>query len=304
MKIGFTGDLSYCNAEMACKDLEMLSSKIGANLVVNLETPFGKMNFKSIKPKNPLYQSSDFVTHLKSINPYLVNLSNNHINDQGNDSVDFTKELLSNNKINFFGAGLLNENHNVFVDRKNKIVFLSYTERDTEETMSHMFNTDNFKGPKRYSEELFSKQIEDYKNYMKIVLIHWGAENVDMPSPNQRITGREIIDLGADLVIGNHSHRVQGYEKYNDKYIFYSLGNFYFPNHYKKSKKNKRSILPIFEISKNSIELKEIKQFNFTKDKINITKEINLNNYNKYFFLSAKDYKRIYTRHILLRRFM
>ena len=33
---------------------------------------------------------------------------------------------------------------------------------------------------------------------------------------------------GADLVIGTHPHVIQGIEKYNDKYIVYSLGNFVF----------------------------------------------------------------------------
>ena len=36
------------------------------------------------------------------------------------------------------------------------------------------------------------------------------------------------IDEGADLVIGHHPHVLQGVEKYKDKYIAYSLGNFCF----------------------------------------------------------------------------
>lgn len=36
------------------------------------------------------------------------------------------------------------------------------------------------------------------------------------------------IDAGADLVIGHHSHRINPIEKYNGKYIVYSLGNFSF----------------------------------------------------------------------------
>lgn len=40
--------------------------------------------------------------------------------------------------------------------------------------------------------------------------------------------GRYLIDNGADLVIGTHPHVIQGIEKYNDKYIVYSLGNFVF----------------------------------------------------------------------------
>ena len=36
------------------------------------------------------------------------------------------------------------------------------------------------------------------------------------------------IDEGADLVIGHHPHVLEGIEKYNGKYIAYSLGNFCF----------------------------------------------------------------------------
>jgi poly-gamma-glutamate synthesis protein (capsule biosynthesis protein) len=38
----------------------------------------------------------------------------------------------------------------------------------------------------------------------------------------------ELIDYGADVVIGSHPHVPQGFEMYNGKPIFYSLGNFIF----------------------------------------------------------------------------
>ncbi len=38
----------------------------------------------------------------------------------------------------------------------------------------------------------------------------------------------EIIDAGADLIIGAHPHVVQGIEQYNNGLIVYSLGNFVF----------------------------------------------------------------------------
>ena len=40
--------------------------------------------------------------------------------------------------------------------------------------------------------------------------------------------GHALIDAGADLVIGNHSHCLQGMEAYKGKIICYSLGNFSF----------------------------------------------------------------------------
>ena len=61
---------------------------------------------------------------------------------------------------------------------------------------------------------------------------------------------RRLIDVGADLIIGHHSHTIQPYEKYKGKYIFYSLGNFCFADIYhenkiysKFSKRQKNSII-------------------------------------------------------------
>jgi len=44
--------------------------------------------------------------------------------------------------------------------------------------------------------------------------------------------------LRADIVIGNHSHVYGGVEKYKDKYIIYSLGNFCFGGNKNPSDKN------------------------------------------------------------------
>ena len=60
-----------------------------------------------------------------------------------------------------------------------------------------------------------------------IVQVHAGLEMVDLPLPEWRLRYRELIDLGADLVVGHHPHVIQGSECYNGKMIHYSLGNFY-----------------------------------------------------------------------------
>ena len=46
--------------------------------------------------------------------------------------------------------------------------------------------------------------------------------------PELRKLYREYIDRGADVVIGNHPHIVQGMEKWNEGTIYYSLGNMWF----------------------------------------------------------------------------
>lgn len=58
-----------------------------------------------------------------------------------------------------------------------------------------------------------------------VVAIHWGTEYADYPSPRQRRQARLLIEAGADLIVGHHSHVFQGSESYRGKRVYYSLGN-------------------------------------------------------------------------------
>ena len=61
-----------------------------------------------------------------------------------------------------------------------------------------------------------------------IVFPHWGAEYQDKPFPAQQRIARDIIDAGADMIIGNHAHWAAAMEVYEGKPIWYALGNFVF----------------------------------------------------------------------------
>lgn len=60
------------------------------------------------------------------------------------------------------------------------------------------------------------------------VYAHWGVEREYVPGDTQIELAHAAIDAGAHLVIGSHPHVIQGYEKYQGRYIVYSLGNFCF----------------------------------------------------------------------------
>jgi len=68
------------------------------------------------------------------------------------------------------------------------------------------------------------KQTLDYL----FVITHAGIEYYDIPLPEWRDRYKDLIDLGADAIIGGHPHVPQGWEIYKGKPIFYSLGNFFF----------------------------------------------------------------------------
>ncbi len=81
-----------------------------------------------------------------------------------------------------------------------------------------------------YDTELFLETIrkaEANSDYV-IACIHWGTEYSAELQDVQRETARDYIDAGVDLIIGAHSHQLQGIEYYNGHPIFYNLGNFWF----------------------------------------------------------------------------
>jgi len=62
-----------------------------------------------------------------------------------------------------------------------------------------------------------------------IVVIHWGVELDTQPRAYQVEEAHRMIDAGADVIFGHHSHRLQPMEVYEGKPIFYGLGNFVWP---------------------------------------------------------------------------
>ncbi len=59
-----------------------------------------------------------------------------------------------------------------------------------------------------------------------IVAIHWGIERHTCPTSEQFDVTRELLDAGADAVIGHHPHVLQPIEFLDGKLVAYSLGNF------------------------------------------------------------------------------
>ena len=58
-----------------------------------------------------------------------------------------------------------------------------------------------------------------------VVYLHWGAENQVRPTRSQRELAASLAEAGADVVVGSHSHRLQGAGLLGDTYVAYGLGN-------------------------------------------------------------------------------
>lgn len=60
--------------------------------------------------------------------------------------------------------------------------------------------------------------------------VHWGVEGATCPTPTQQTLARQLVDAGADVVVGSHSHRVEGAGRLGGALVDYGLGNFVFYN--------------------------------------------------------------------------
>lgn len=61
-----------------------------------------------------------------------------------------------------------------------------------------------------------------------VVQLHWGKEFNAKPSAIQKKQAHQLVEVGADIIVGHHPHVVQSAELYKNSIIFYSLGNYIF----------------------------------------------------------------------------
>jgi len=86
---------------------------------------------------------------------------------------------------------------------------------DSPEDATHLLDS-----VQRYSEAFPRVHIITY--------LHWGVEYQPHPDSTQIEIAHELIDFGADAVIGHHPHVVQTIERYRGGLIVFSLGNLLF----------------------------------------------------------------------------
>jgi hypothetical protein len=62
-----------------------------------------------------------------------------------------------------------------------------------------------------------------------VVSVHWGVELDTAPRDDDVARAESMIAAGADVIFGHHPHRLQPFEIVNDRPVFWSLGNFVWP---------------------------------------------------------------------------
>ena len=151
----------------------------------------------------------EYVQILTSSSVEAANLANNHSADYGDVSLSDTIKYLNE-------AGISN-----FIGTNTAI-------RDVNGISVGLVGIDALDETEAAKLENVIGSVKSLGAQLVIVSIHWGEEKATAPNDTQIELAHKAIDAGADLVLGTHPHVLQGIEKYNGKYIAYSLGNFCF----------------------------------------------------------------------------
>jgi len=175
--------------------------------IINLESPF----ITGCPPQNDgmiFCTDPKNVSSLKFAGIDFASLANNHAYNQGLEGITQTISLLKENGVTPTGLGKPEFN----TVKNTKLAILSFSdfpEIKTDEIINQIFEA--------------SKSAD-----IVITTFHWGAEYQKNPTSRQVFLAHLAIDSGADIVVGHHPHWIQTEEIYQDKPIYYSLGNLIF----------------------------------------------------------------------------
>lgn len=189
-------------------------------VIANLEGPVTTRGTHSVVGGSLIFSfDPSVVAPLKQAGITTVSLANNHTYNQGQVGLDDTRSSLAAVGITEFGdprtVDATHVAHLTIHDRTLALIGWN-TIGITDSHLPDLL-------------DLIRK--ERAANDFVVVMPHWGVEYVQQ-SATQITEAHQIIDAGADLIIGAHPHVIQGYEKYHDHLIMYSLGNFIFDQYW------------------------------------------------------------------------
>lgn len=196
--------------------------------VVNFEVPLKPNISLPSQKRERFFQNDDTPEFLRSLGFNLFSLANNHAFDWGEEGFKKTKNALGDKA---FGAGAYNEAYQIKIievgGMRIGLFALSFAAYNGvfDDVTQHDGLGCAFINDLRVNHDIIeAKKNVDYL----FILPHDGIEYIDIPMPETIARYRDLIDYGADGVIGTHPHCPQGWEEYKGKPIFYSLGNFLF----------------------------------------------------------------------------
>ena len=192
----------------------------------------------------------------------VISIANNRMLDAETTGLLDTKDALSRAGIGSVGGGRnLEEARRPYIVERNglRVAFLAYTYR------VNWFGVDGFARPggagvMAMDPFLIKEDIQRVRDEVDFVALsfHWGVGSreppADIPEAARKFA-REMIDAGADVIIGHHSHVPKGVEVYKGGVILYSVANYafghshdYFTDNYVARLTLERNAIPRVEL--------------------------------------------------------
>ena len=213
-------------------DQELLNLLNGADItMINNEFPFSTRGTQAEDKQYTFRVNPSYVTALQEMGVDVAGLANNHVLDYGTEALEDTFTTLENAGIAYTGAGRSYEDacRLIRFEKNRKSFGFLAASRVIPEVS---WNVENG-APGVFCTYDTTHLVEEIKKAKQqcdyvFVAVHWGVEHTDELTDYQPVIAHQLIDAGADGVIGSHPHVLQGMEFYQGKPIFYSLGNFIF----------------------------------------------------------------------------
>lgn len=210
--------------------------------IVNFETPMSERTSDRLRNKDYIHftDPTKAIPALKAAGIDALGLANNHSMDQGAEGLENSLDALEQSGIDSFGMGrTLDEAAAPLIRQVPRpgggtmtlAVFAMFQERDNYRENWPFYAESSQPGAAPLDVDYFSRQAAQLRRQHDDLFIiaypHWGS-NYAWVSEEQEILGKALIDAGADMVIGHHSHGTQEIARYKDRWILYGIGNLYF----------------------------------------------------------------------------
>lgn len=203
-------------------------------LVVNNEFPYTKRGVPTEGKTYTFRAEPDTVSYLKDMGADVAIIANNHVYDFGEQGLLDTLDTLDGAGVCRIGAGRNIEEASApvyFIVNDMKIAVIAATQIERLDNPDTKGATENSAGvfrcwnPEKLCEVV--AQAKENSDFV-IVCIHWGTENESEPDWAQLDQAPKLAKAGADLIIGDHPHCLQGITYCENTPVVYSLGNFWF----------------------------------------------------------------------------
>jgi len=163
----------------------------------------------------------------------IVSVANNHVYDYGPEALEDTLDTLTEAGIPYVGAGRnLKEAKKIvyFIANGKKIAIVSATQIERSYHYTKEATKTSPGVLKTLKSEKFVSVIEEARKNSDYVIVypHWGTEGTNVYGTDQAALAKDFVKAGADVIIGGHTHCLQGFSYIEGVPVLYSLGNFWF----------------------------------------------------------------------------